>query len=414
MAPFPGSEPLDVKMFHRSVIPTLHAALEPATVSQGDDAMANPEDIKRAADGKKAWNRWAEANPKATADFSRASLYTANFRGFIFPGEANFKHCHFAEDADFRHCHFLGETSFSFAAFKRQADFSNCRFFGDVDFDRVMFGGNALFESSTFEAYTYVVHSHFKYANFKSAKFNRLEITHSTFRGKSTFNRASFKSAAFKGVAFEHPLTTFEAASFQDVPDFRSSSFDTPAIFHGMRVAGNWTGHRWNRRAVSSDDAEKYRQLKVLAADAKDFAKELDYFAEELRAKRSYETKGRAAIAVNVAYEWVSDFGRSIALPACWLAGLTIGAAVLRLSGLWPGPCASTSIVGSLVLSASDAGLLFGSDKWKVREAAIVICNAQYGLCAYVAGYLQSLFSLVLLFLIGLGLRNRFRLGSGN
>ena len=335
--------------------------------------MASPEDIYRAALGKEAWNDWAEKSPKAKVDFSQASLYTADFRGFIFPGDVNFQHARFAGNADFGHCRFLGETAFSYARFRRKADFSYATFAGKVDLDRVDFGDDASFEASTFRGYAYIVHSDFKYASFKLAKFDRLELTHSTFTGEVVFTQAMFNSASFNGARFEHPLTSFEAATFRQVPDFRGSSFRPAAIFHKAHVVGDWTGRWWNlRRAVRSDDAEKYRRLKVLAAAGKDFARELAYFADELRAKRGHETTKPAAVFLNLAYEVVSDFGRSAARPFLILVALTLAVWILKMATHWSKACTDEAL---LVLSITDGALLLGFDKSAIRDDLLPVSH---------------------------------------
>lgn len=69
-------------------------------------------------------------------------------------------------------------------------------------------------------------------------------------------------------------MTTFASATFGKVPDFRNSKFDIPPILYDIRV--DPTG----KRKSEAEDADKYRRLKLLASDAKDFQSELRFFAD--------------------------------------------------------------------------------------------------------------------------------------
>jgi uncharacterized protein YjbI with pentapeptide repeats len=363
--------------------------------------VANQSDLDLAASGKDAWNDWAKKNRRVAVDFSGHVFNSdsANFEGFAFPGDANF-----------RGCRFLGRALFSGAAFVGKADFSHTNFQAYAGLDRITFLNDAIFEHSCFEQYAYVVHTKFTYANFKAATFNgRLELTSSTCGGETDFTGATFEDATFRGVQFKHPLATFESATFNKVPDFRNSSFETPPILYGV-VVGNPT----SERTAEAQDADKYRCLKLLAADAKDHQGELKFFADELRAKRGHETKGSAAIWLNEAYERVSDFGQSIARPILWLVGLILVSWVVRVIACLPSSL--DAIWPHFAMSLADTALLIGSEKWELRINALKLtqCSRHFDLLEHVGALFQSGAGVVLLFLIVLGLRNRFRIGSGN
>jgi hypothetical protein len=67
-------------------------------------------------------------------------------------------------------------------------------------------------------------------------------------------------------------------------------------------------------------------------------------------------------------------------------------------------------------MSLADTALLIGSDKWELRINALKLaqCSRHFDMLEHVGALFQSGAGVVLLFLIGLGLRNRFRIGSGN
>jgi hypothetical protein len=356
--------------------------------------MANQEDIERATGGSAIWNPWAQArltvNQAPVADFSGAGAEIAgiSFEGFIFPGEAKF-----------------GGTEFSQAV-----SFRNAKFHGDANFNNVQFQASACFDHARFR----------KFANFKLATFEKLFVGGAKFLGEADFVDASFNHSEFTGVKFKHALTRFTGATFAHVPDFRAATFATPPLFQRVNIpyalapgANCW--RRWMSCAAGDDDAARFRRLKELAADWRDHERELEFFANELRAKRFHETKGFGGIALNWAYDRLSNFGRSIWRPIIGLAVLTCLAWLLIML-TYSTICAATwgQVGAGLVLSLTDWALLLGADKWDTRIHAFeTLCpNCMFGPGAALLAYVQSAASLILLFLLGLGLRNRFRIGS--
>lgn len=178
--------------------------------------------------------------------------------------------------------------------------------------------------------------------------------------------------------------------------------------------------------AADEQDAGKYRRLKQLAAETKDHESELEFFCLELKAKRFYETGSVLPILLNWLYELVSNFGRDVWRPfACWL-GLTILSMVLIGAVLLPRPLLSCTCPGepgraeaysSVVRMAFTNSLaLISGDKLTIRQRALTCLYGEKTgptLLGELGITLQSLASLILFFLIGLALRNRFRIGGG-
>lgn len=447
--------------------------------------MANDADIERARAGRNAWNLWAneriQAGEMPTIDFSGAPLEIEDFKAFIFPGPVkfadvqfvrsiSFKNAEFRRDVDFMRTKFKCDVDFTEAKFLKRARFSEARFYGLAQFrkahfsgrlhlDRIVFAKDAVFAFAIFGQLVYAPHNEFhSYANFKGAHFDsRLLFTNSRFDGESVFRGVKFKRANFYGVHFKHSLIKFVSSSFEKVPDLRASVFATPANFQGAKFpyAARPGLARLLAQAADRGDAAKYRRLKQIAAEAKDHEGELDFFAKEIRAKRFYETEGRWANAINIGYELLSDFGRSVARPLIWLVLLTVFSAVAILGEYWSASSIVLTLIGTgaalllpfgkgigrrpsfvvgltvtalvgmflamhsetsiaaMKLSVTNAALLIGADKWSIRDSA---CEALYGCRKCMFGsflpYVQSTASLLLLFLVGLGLRNRFRIGT--
>jgi hypothetical protein len=347
--------------------------------------MANPADIARALRGKDVWNDWA-ANEAAAGrcpdvNFDDARIAAGDFAGFVFPGAASFARAKFQSDANFNSASFCKEACFDFATF--------C---GDVSFRATAFGSHAEFYGVTFS---------------RKTKFN----------GASFASWANFLSAEFNGA-----VTDFADVAFGWVPDFRQAVFARPPDFHRVtiKLVTRKAGSLWKDLLggiAHGEDAPRYRQMKQIAAGSKDHERELTFFVGELRAKRFHETDGVGAIALNVIYDWLSEYGQSALRPVCWLIGLTSLATAIIALERWSLPENAVAKLGaSAVLALTNVSLLIGSDRWLLRTKAFSTLGygeeRTFGLLGETLAYGQSALSLLLFFLIGLALRNRFRVGG--
>jgi hypothetical protein len=366
--------------------------------------MANQEDIERAKSGMAIWNDWARQrlsnNEAPVVDFSKEWIAGLNFEGFIFPGPTIFSYAKFS-----------GGAVFSRAVFHADAKMDRVKFFKDANFDKVKFKKSANFDHAIF----------YKFADFDCARFQELSMWGAEFEGEANFANVRFTRAAFTGVSFKHVLTRFTDTTFAHVPSFWAATFATPPLFERVKIkyVSDPAMNFWRRSmscAAGADDAARFRRLKQLASDWKDHERELEYFGNELRAKRFHETKGRPAILLSWAYEQLSNFGQSVMRPGVGLLIVTCLALALILGTRSP-VCDLTweQFKAALALSLTDGALLLGADKWDVRGLAfdkLYGADGRFGLAASLLAYGQSAACLFLLFLLGLGLRNRFRTGS--
>lgn len=414
--------------------------------------MANSEDVERAKRGRGVWNHWATveiaAGRKPEADFSNAQMDVANFSQFVFPGPAWFQNTIFPRTPNFTRAKFFGQTRFEGAVFPGGAQFQYSEFSINSNFDDATFTGDVSFHKAKFfEAVSFnttfpsnanfsdvEVHHNalFNRAIFEGAAlfdlakfFDGAFFDRAKFLGGTSFNEATFRGSAYFGEAnFQGGKNDFIGAEFASVPDLRAIRFEVPLNLNGTKIPYRKTkkGGIWRRLLSCADGPEDvacYRRLKELAAGSKDHERELAFFAFELRAKRFYETTEWLAIALNVAYGLLSDYGRSILRPVAWLIGTTaLSIATIAYSnwswadGLWQ------RLIAFAVLAVTNATLLVGSDRWLLRAEAFkkIGFNSDqrsFSLAGESLAYAQSAFSLLMLFLIGLALRNRFRIGGG-
>jgi hypothetical protein len=134
----------------------------------------------------------------------------------------------------------------------------------------------------------------------------------------------------------------------------------------------------------------------------------LDYFALELQARYQGKELGAGAKRRLVGlYRVLSDYGRGILRPFLWLVGLWELSAVVYwvlADGGW------RVWDNALLLSAVNALPTLGAGS-AARESSL---EALYGSdipnLVHVIAVVEGVIGLILLFLIALGLRNRFRL----
>lgn len=265
------------------------------------------------AQGRKAWNAWAEKmlaqkaglekaltlkaggdaakgwEQAATADFStdenpHTFSEDAHFSGWVFPGETRFIGAKFAGKAGFIGAKFSGPARFGDVEFSSQARFvgvtfsgsayfPDTKFSGSADFDDTKFLGHAWFIGAKFAGNTGFIGTKFSgYADFDDAKFSgKVCFQSATFEGFTSFEFSTFgrdlicTTARFEGPAdFSHAVFEKEAdfssvkskvgftlsdASFARVPDLLQTEFHREPRLDNVRVRRTWVGPQLNWRS---------------------------------------------------------------------------------------------------------------------------------------------------------------------
>jgi hypothetical protein len=402
--------------------------------------MANPVDIWRAKQGKDFWNTWARSEIAAgrspAIDFSAHQIDIEDFKGFQFPGRTSFAQSTFRGDADFHEAKFFSGVTFYQVAFSKNASFASTTFLGDASFTGALFSWGACFTDAAFFGQAWFLEGVFSddvelsEVNFSSdARFSGTKFLGIAWFYDTTFSRGALFTGAmfasdvrFGRAKFAGGTDEFSDVRFGRVPDFRTSRFEVSPHFRGSTIAYTSSDtasllRRLLKCAADETHADAYRRLKQFAAEAKDHDRELFFFGLELRAKRFYETTGFWRIALNVAYDWLSDYGRSIVRPIIWLAALVAIAMTGISYTFWTTAFDMLTKQGAVAIVAlTNAGLVLGADRWLLRAEAFDrlcgSCQGRLGLFADTLSYVQSGLSVSLLFLVGLALRNRFRIGG--
>jgi len=396
--------------------------------------------------GQDAWNRWIDEHPSwdisfADADFSRKRDAQGNlsFAGYNF-GNANvsFYGATFGDSkVDFSNATFSeGVIVFSEAMFDGGEVYFDQAIFGDADvlFFNAIFGdGRLSFFGATFgNGSLYLSGVRFgdgeiklREAQIKDLYFNpsnarsiRIKAEGLSIKGQAFFSLppsdATLKSFSLHSASFDGPLTLTGDLSI--IPDLRATRYshqvDLSAL--NIKLPRVWRGFGWppklSRMAENSKDGAKLRRLKEIAEINKDHQAALRFSADENRAKRWIETSWAGSV-LDMAFSFFSDYGQSILRPFFWLlaifldwASIYCAFATETFSNWW------TGLAQAAILSTSNSLPFLPQSRDLRTDALTALYGTDHGLWVDALMITQGVLSFIFLFLIGLGLRNRFRL----
>ncbi|MCG8085876.1 MAG: pentapeptide repeat-containing protein [Candidatus Thiodiazotropha taylori] len=313
-----------------------------------------------------------------------------------------------------------GSVDFTMAKFGNgYVSFNKSIFCGKkVDFSITDFGnGNVSFINTRFLNEEVV---------FKGAKFGEGVTDYS----KSEF---SFASIDLSNISKEQGRFIFSPMSLDGCKkiDFTGSTFNSLLIFTGIdspvpinlshvKLSNPIDFYNVNinyrtkskslffRKAVDPSDAAGFRRLKVLAKSSGDNERALEFYAKEMRTSYWYRINGLSLLLFYL-YDWVSDYGRSIVRP---LLGLLISIIVPSYVYMKYAAKAGSGYWEVIVFSASQSIPIYPLIK-EAREIAIDklfengLASAPWWLPIITS--FQFVFSAVLIVLLGLAFRNKFR-----
>lgn len=361
----------------------------------------------------------------------------------------------------FEYCSFLSKkTTFTGATFSAVAysEFTKCKFIGDlVDYSslRVPLGAFTIGESTFHADYVNFLDTKFEGPRFSFFRVNvfgnisfdgsvfersncyfRVVIFHSEFNfrnvrlnsGHLTFNQAVFSAentdfqnllindgnvdfqntkhqgkTIFAGSIFSQSLN-FEETSFKSVPDFLRTQIAAHFTFHAMTIDA------YDPMEVVGNEQDKYRRLKEIAIQSKDHEKEFEFFASELRAKNHEENIGIAKLPIWI-YEIVSDFGRSIFMPFFGLVYTFMVYANIyaQIIIIWK-PDTPNILGAAHQYSLAMLTPFAPYSRQALTDLRNSLSPLDSGIWLDILSVSETVLGIAFLFLIGLALRNRFRL----
>jgi hypothetical protein len=326
---------------------------------------------------------------------------------------------------------FSGRTSFLGAKFSNLAS-SSATFSGETSFHLVTISNFADFSSATFSNYAIFGSTKFtgedptfsKSADFSSATFSKL----------ADFGSANFsKSAEFISATFAGPTdlssikfcgdANFASARFSDVVNFLDTKFAAERrspeqsletrcpIFAGRQCTRPPNGMAQFGQSPRTTEMPRNRRSMPMNASSRRWSASRStrmssvFFRKGLRARRRLESPLSATRLLNFLYEALSDYGQSIGRPLLWIVvSFAIGYFVFAGTPVFNGTHLTRA--GAVALSFAN---IFSFLPIR-REIMTPEMIAGLSNLAQIVGVAQSLLGGILLFLLGLALRNRFRM----
>jgi uncharacterized protein YjbI with pentapeptide repeats len=361
--------------------------------------------------------------PTETYDFTLSHFDRyVNFSRFLFWRQAKFDLAKFSDGAEFEAATFHGPAEFYSATFSYDANFDSAIFSDRTNFKNTTFD-RAHFSSATFSHDAFFISPTFGYADFSSVNFlGSADFDAGTFSGIASFSSAKFfGNADFVGGTFS--AVDFSSATFSSDLSFINMKFDAITSFADtkfrasvpdfrgatMHEATEWHGAIWPKPPKDKDAAQAqvyaYERLKQEMERLKKHEDEQRFFRYELRARR--ELAGWGNWILNLVYWASSNYGQSVALPVIWLVALlATGGAVFYLTH-------PTNPVTAVLTIWHAAALSFGNIFPFVPITHELISASpvtSWSRIEKTIGVAQTLLGTPLLFLLGLALRNRFRM----
>jgi hypothetical protein len=335
-------------------------------------------------------------------DFTKVVFYgSANFYSSKFEGYADFSRCRFMSSDDFHNAYFKDESDFSNVIFDSFSLFQGSKFEENTYFNHSSFSNDAIFWNATFIMGAFFNNTVFKdYADFGCNSTKNSNDDDSKFRSITDFSYANFFGPADFTNRFFSDQTNFDhICFFTEAPNFAETT---------LHEATTWHNVQWPPTPTDPGEAlrmaDAYAHLRRRANSIQNHEAELDFFAREMRAKRA--AVGGASGFLITLYEWSCNFGQSVSLPVFWLLGLLTGLPPVYHLLLQAAGMRGIDPVDLYGFSAASLGGFFGMRKEFVSAAFM---ERLPDLAVFLSGC-QSVLGAALLFLIGLALRNRFRI----
>lgn len=357
-------------------------------------------------------------------DFSGLTFVGANFNGATFNGDVKLseKTRFYAQswfhDVTFKGGVFCSEAkfdapaSFSGARFKKYAGFIGTEFMGGASFANVTFEAQVMFNDSKFEeryfsGNTIVPHL----ADFRNAKFH----------GRSSFREVLFGNdeGTYSRRLWPERRADFTDALFATTTDFRGAAFGgAPAFFNASLHEDTDFGRiDWDKADTDNIPVDyairAWERLELMMSQLEKPFDRHQFFRLKMRARRRSDPV--LLRAVNWLFDKTCDYGWGVSRAfACWFGHWAISAVVLFANAVPAMNCVclykiALASVGVSFANAHAFLFLTGGEGYLEESLRLLIENDEWGLVTGV-GITESILGPILLFLVLLTLRNRFRL----
>lgn len=404
---------------------------------------------------------------------SHTFSYEANFSEFIFPGFVDFSFNDFIEQVDFSDAIFHNYANFNNTIFRSKVLFSRCKFKNNITLSNVNFNNEVNFSGSLINGTLKISETIFNSktdftdvefdcgASFLENKFkDELYFINNKILKAFVFRKCKFYKCIYFDAAIIDRFFGFDKCDFTDIlPSFiQAHFFEVPRLDNinlpPLRSVWDFIFTKASFEESPEEiltETAKWRALRRIAELGHDHETKLKCFAGEIDAARDHPNTSWQDKLIGLAYQLFSDFGRSVMRPLyAWAAGILVFAFLFRLcmsnatlEQPLPFTCynpvmhqatndKASHIEGLSALSESTSPLT-EPFSLSLRNALVVINGGEetnhriygclYGLERYgdtlipvvpktvaALSALQKVWSVVMLFLAGLAIRNLLKM----
>jgi hypothetical protein len=370
----------------------------------------------------------------------------ACFQNTQFGIRASFNQAIFALEPRFDYAQFGYSASFDETQFGESSHFDEAQFAGGASFDRATFGKRACFIGTQFGDPVRFHYAQFgDDVHFDARKRDQMQ----SWRGHQMSSNAQwakaygldpeqFPSASFSGVDFEGrvsffgrkfdgPLQFTPQSYVSILPDKsvvgwqRATKFGAAPIFHECKFNQDTSFEKaiFPAATGSEEAARAYRTLKLAFTQQQAIREEQRFFKLEMleEAKSAEKNNDRTRLLYR-GYEYFSDFGFSVSRPLYVLIMSTVTALILYGLQADLSLCIPKKVTCEMTGSLFQFGLasaLPGFEKLADPAAIKLFGKTDQGIAnisvtTTITLLIHKAISVIFLFLIGLALRNLFKL----
>ena len=326
-------------------------------------------------------------------------------------------------DSSFSDCVFEYRPSFDEASFHAPINFTGSVFKRGASFIGTRFAAGASFSGAVFEDYVWFNDSRFRSHYFSGGMVPQIltSFNGAQFLGGTSFREVEFgnrdwvnprglvpqRMVDFTGAKFKGP-TTFWGTVFVGPPAFFETELHEDTDFEQAEWLGVGGEHPHQPYAVRA-----WERLELMMSKLEKPLDRHRFFRMKMKARRRID--GRFLGLLNWLFEKTSDYGWSVRRAGTWwLAHWTVGGLVLSMSLTSDArdlaPC--RSLAASLATSFANAHAflgLAGDERYLAPYREYLKENALSSVVE-VVGTVEVILGPMLLFLLLLTIRNRFRL----
>lgn len=254
----------------------------------------------------------------ASASFIQAQFSdVATFISAQFQGKAKFMSSRFFGPAYFREVSFHTEVSFHNTIFKNKAIFKETKFTGPAEFNEIEFEDLVDFNAAHLSGLV----------NFNKAKFHTWALFRKTlfqdsllFEGASSQGIIDFSDAIFSSFIPDFTLTDYSKPLKLDGAQIHNVVHNKPKFDLPSEDPRPW-GLKWISIASNRETTFHYRQIKKIAIEEHDHLLELTAFIGEMKSRRFWIDKpfslkqGAISFWLGLCYGGLCNWGLSVFRP---------------------------------------------------------------------------------------------------